>query len=582
MADSFVTHTGNGTAGPFSFSALDYLSADHLAIKVDGTTKTITTHYTVDSSAETVTFTSGNFPIADAVIKIQRSTPRTKATRVVDFADGAVLTEADLDNAHLQNLYIAQEAFETSDSTILYDDTLGAFDADSEEIKALADPTTDASAVTRKYVTDVASFGVPGVPQQHNEVLDGSTGTTTPITLTDWTGVEQNMILVSLDGLIQIPGTDFTIVASGDDTLLTIVGGDPDSGVVFNAQNFGVQKNSTTVAEDSIDSAHIASGAVDLDHLNSTGGSEAVNTTVIRDDAVTSAKIADDSVDFDRLKDTAFTDAPGASTDHALMIAHATGNLSTRLLVAADISNFQEILGASSISNFGVPTGDVAWGAGSGAGSNEFNKITNLKDPTSAPDAAPKTYVDTLPDVSRWSSNDDVAFTGKVLDVSSAEAQGTETLLGTQAVTLPSATSRLTGFGITCTITSLTETLGGSNDPAVQVVYYPRFYNDSGYEITHNALGYAALPALNVGTYDISDHSGSSAVIAHIASSDNAVTLYSTPWGVSGLYNLSAGGTYGIATVKVYALTLTNNNSAEGSETVTLAGNINVQHTHKP
>jgi hypothetical protein len=394
MADSFVTHTGNGTAGPFSFSALDYLSADHLSIKVDGTTKTITTHYTVDSSAETVTFTSGNFPIADAVIKIQRSTPRTKATRVVDFADGAVLTEADLDNAHLQNLYIAQEAFETSDSTILYDDTLGAFDADSEEIKALAEPTTDASAVTRKYVTDVASFGVPGVPQQHNEVLDGSTGTTTPITLTDWTGVEQNMILVSLDGLIQIPGTDFTIVASGDDTLLTIVGGDPDSGVVFNAQNFGVQKNSSTVADDSIDSAQIASGAVDLDHLNSTGGSEAVNTTVIRDDAVTSAKIADDSVDFDRLKDTAFTDAPGASTDHALMIAHATGNLSTRLLVAADISNFQETLGDSSISNFAVPTGDVAWGAGTGAGSNEFNKLTNLKDPTSAQDAATKIYVD--------------------------------------------------------------------------------------------------------------------------------------------------------------------------------------------
>jgi hypothetical protein len=412
MADSYVTHTATGTAETtYSFGALDYLSVDHFVVKVDGTTKSLTTHYTVDGSAETVTFTSGNIPIADAVIKIQRSTPRTKATRVVDFADGAVLTETDLDNAHLQNLYIGQEAFETSDSTILYDDSLGAFDADSKEIKVLADPTTDASAVPRKYVTDVASFGVPGVPQQHNEVLDGSTGTTTPITLTDWTGVEQNMILVSLDGLIQIPGTDFTVVASGDDTLLTIVGGDPDSGVVFNAQNFGVQKNSSTIVEGSVDSAHIASGAVDLGHLNPTGGSEAVDTSVIRDDAVTSAKIADDAVDFDRLKDTGFTDAPGASTDTALMIAHATGNLSTRLLETADISDFNEILGDSSISNFDVPTGDVAWGAGSGAGSNEFNKLTNLKDPTSAQDASTKAYADSLAGKAMMASTADSAET---------------------------------------------------------------------------------------------------------------------------------------------------------------------------
>ena len=219
MADSYVTHTGNGTAGPFSFSALDYLSVDHLVVKVDGTSKTLTTHYTI--SGTDVTFTAGNFPAAATVIKIQRNTPRTKADRVVDFADGAVLTEADLDNAHLQNLYIAQESFETSGAVLAYDDSLGAYTADSKEIKVLADPTTDASAVNRKYVTDVASFGVPGVPQQFNTTItDGST----QFTLSGWDGVSQNMIVVALDGVVQIPGTDFSVAASGTDTILTLIG----------------------------------------------------------------------------------------------------------------------------------------------------------------------------------------------------------------------------------------------------------------------------------------------------------------------------------------------------------------------
>ena len=385
MADSYVTHTGNGTAGPFSFSALDYLSVDHLVVKVDGVTKTLTTHYTV--AAPNVTFTSGNFPASDAVIKIQRDTPRTKATRVVDFADGAVLTEADLDNAHLQNLYIAQESFENTSTSLVYDESLGAYTADSKEIKVLADPTTDASAVHRKYVTDVATFGVPAVPQQHNEELDGST---TIVTLSGWTGVSQNMIVVTLDGVLQVPGTDFTAAAAGSDTTLTLIGSPaPADGTVLNVQNFGVAKSYATLGTGSVDSDQIVSGAVDLGHLNQTGGSEAVGTAAIRDGAVTSAKIADDSVDFARLKDTAFIDAPGGSADHGLMIARGTGNISTRALVVADVSDFNDALNARAVSSFGAAGGNVVMGDGS-----TNYRITNMLDPTSAQDAATKTYVD--------------------------------------------------------------------------------------------------------------------------------------------------------------------------------------------
>ena len=243
MPDSYVTQAGNGSSASFSFSALDYLSVDHLVVKVDGVAKTLTTHYTV--AAPNITFTSGNIPADGTVIKIQRDTPRTKATRVVDFANGAVLTEADLDNAHLQNLYIAQEAFETSGTVLIYDASLEAYTADSKEIKVLADPTTDASAVNRKYVTDVASFGVPGVPQQFNTTI---TDASTTFTLTGWEGVSQNMIIVTLDGVVQIPGTDFSVAASGSDTVLTLVGITPPNPTILNVQNFGVAKSSSTLS----------------------------------------------------------------------------------------------------------------------------------------------------------------------------------------------------------------------------------------------------------------------------------------------------------------------------------------------
>ena len=378
MADSYVTQTGDGTEGPFSFSALDYLSVDHLVIKVDGTEKTLTTHYTI--SGTDVTFTSGNFPAADAVIKIQRDTPRTKATRVVDFADGAVLTEADLDNAHLQNLYIAQESFETSGAVLIYDDSLAAYTADSKEIKVLADPTTDASAVNRKYVTDVASFGVPGVPQQFNTTI---TDASTQFTLTDWDGVSQNMIVVALDGVVQIPGTDFSVAADGTDTVLTLVGITPPNPTILNVQNFGVAKSSSTLSANSVTTATIVDTAVTTAKL----GDDSVTTDKLANLAVSSAKVQDDTVDFARLKDTDFI--PGTLANAQPLMIATDGDLSYRNLVVADVTDFNSTLNARAISGFGAATGNVIMGDGS-----TNYKITNLDAPTSAMDAARKAYVD--------------------------------------------------------------------------------------------------------------------------------------------------------------------------------------------
>jgi hypothetical protein len=104
-AASFTNHTGNGTAGPFNVS-FSYLSEAEVDVTVGGVLKTITTHYTFTSATQ-ITFTSGNEPGNGVAIKFQRDT--NLSSKAVDFNDGSVLTEADLDTNADQLLFGMQE-----------------------------------------------------------------------------------------------------------------------------------------------------------------------------------------------------------------------------------------------------------------------------------------------------------------------------------------------------------------------------------------------------------------------------------------------------------------------------------------
>ena len=104
-AASFTNHTGNGTAGPFSIS-FSYLSEAEVDVTVGGVFKTLTTHYTFTSATQ-ITFTSGNEPGNGVAIKFQRDTDIS--AKKVDFEDGSVLTETDLDTQNDQVLFAQQE-----------------------------------------------------------------------------------------------------------------------------------------------------------------------------------------------------------------------------------------------------------------------------------------------------------------------------------------------------------------------------------------------------------------------------------------------------------------------------------------
>ena len=92
------------TAGPYPIS-FDYLDQTEVVVTVGGVTAQ-TSHYTFPS-ATTISFTSGNHPANGAAIKFQRNT--NVSSKKVDFQDGSVLTEADLDSNTNQLLYGFQE-----------------------------------------------------------------------------------------------------------------------------------------------------------------------------------------------------------------------------------------------------------------------------------------------------------------------------------------------------------------------------------------------------------------------------------------------------------------------------------------
>ena len=109
-----ANNSSGNTSGTYSIS-FDYLDQTDVEVRVDNVLKTQTTHYTFPTKSS-IQFTSGNFPALGATIEIKRNTDIT--TPKVDFEDGSVLTETDLDNNSKHLLFGMQETKEDTESLV--------------------------------------------------------------------------------------------------------------------------------------------------------------------------------------------------------------------------------------------------------------------------------------------------------------------------------------------------------------------------------------------------------------------------------------------------------------------------------
>jgi hypothetical protein len=164
VAYSYVQYTGNGSTTNYVFS-FPYLETSHIKVRVNG----VITSFTFLNSS---TVTISPAPVNGAIIDIRRETP--KDSPPVDFTDGSVLLEADLDLLAKFNLYTAQESADGVADSITKD-TTGVWDAQSRRIKSVADPINFNDAVNKTWAETAMSSQLASAITQASNAASSAT-----------------------------------------------------------------------------------------------------------------------------------------------------------------------------------------------------------------------------------------------------------------------------------------------------------------------------------------------------------------------------------------------------------------------
>jgi hypothetical protein len=280
MPTTYVDYTATAAQTDFAFT-FPYLEDEHVIVEIDGVQKTLTTDYTIVTSPSTkIVLTSG--ATAGQIVRVRRKSQ--PGTDLVDFENGSVLTESELDRAYLHNRYLNEEISELNDASLQKEAGGTDWDAGGSKIKNVGAPTLTADATTKQYVDDKVnqvSSGASAPPTKW--VFTGDAGANTTYSVT---GAEVNgdtAYDVSVDGSVLEPTTDYTVDPDTDTlTIVNTLSGGED--IVVIERGFGVA----------------ITGTIGADQLQS----NAVTTAKINNNAVTTAKLADHSVTAVKISNT--------------------------------------------------------------------------------------------------------------------------------------------------------------------------------------------------------------------------------------------------------------------------------------
>jgi hypothetical protein len=146
MALSYAAYTGTGTTQNYTFS-FPYLSRNDVYVYVNGILAPFTF---LSNSAIQITTAPEN----ETAVQIRRITQ--KLIVPVDFTDGSVLLEKDLDLLATYSLYVSQEVSDRADDAMSPDYT-GAYSGNGNRLGNIADPINPQDAVTKQWAENEGS-----------------------------------------------------------------------------------------------------------------------------------------------------------------------------------------------------------------------------------------------------------------------------------------------------------------------------------------------------------------------------------------------------------------------------------------
>lgn len=149
MPLSYNQYVGDGSTRAFNLD-FDYIDKSHVQVRVDGSNVPFTWLNTYQ--VQTVTA-----PAAGAIIDVRRVTPRDEI--LVEFMDGSVLVETDLNLATIQSFFLAQEAFDQGEASMAVTPD-GHYSAGLRRITMVLDPVDDRDVVTKQWALNHTNTNV--------------------------------------------------------------------------------------------------------------------------------------------------------------------------------------------------------------------------------------------------------------------------------------------------------------------------------------------------------------------------------------------------------------------------------------
>ncbi len=258
------TQPAGDAAEDFSITSF---SADEIYVRVDGVLKTKDTHYTLDNytvNGGTITWTSGNVPAENAIVRIYRLT--ALSSPLATFQAGSSVKAGDLNDNQTQILRALQESGHQSDILVQNWD----LEPDSVTTTEIKDDTIINANISSTAEIAVTKLG-DGAARQVIQTDAAGTGV-------EWTSN------VDLPGTLDVTGNatlDANLNVAGQATLATVdINGGALDGVTIGASNAGAGTFTSVTVTGNVDGRDVAADGTKLDGIEAGATADQSNAEI--------------------------------------------------------------------------------------------------------------------------------------------------------------------------------------------------------------------------------------------------------------------------------------------------------------